>query len=247
VIRVDKEELLYRYETLGEENDFLAAKPLFEQDIRERELRRQPDALLLRQYGYLLECHGRRVIRRAIEQYERSMAVGPDDVKARLQWIGAKASLSEEHDAIRLHRERVTAAPADLRELRLLAAAYLSANDLGAAAEVIDTGLRLAPDDWALLSNRGVVKAGSGDPEGALADWRRAHEIDPEDLSPVFSSADLLEREGRLAAAAEAWRYIVDYSEARGWEWDAVWPREMLERLLGLVAEHQDPGGEPVS
>jgi hypothetical protein len=61
------------------------------------------------------------------------------------------------------------------------------------------------------------------------------------------SRADLLEREGRLAAAAEAWRYIVDYSEARGWEWDAVWPREMLERLLGLVAEHQDPGGEPVS
>lgn len=235
---MDKDELLYRYETLGEENDFLAAKPLFEQDIRERDRRGQPDALLLRQYGYLLQCHGRRAIRRAIEQYERSIALDPDDAKAHLQWMGAKASLSEEHDAIRRYRERVAAAPTDVRDLRLLAAAYLSANDFAAAAEVVGTGLRLAPDDWALLSDRGMVKAATGDPEGALADWRRAHEIDPEDLSPVFSSADLLEREGRFAEAAEAWRYIVEYCEARGWNWDAVWPRQMLERLLGLIAEH---------
>jgi tetratricopeptide (TPR) repeat protein len=244
---MDNDELLYRYETLGEESDFLAAKPLFEQDIRERERRGQPDALLLRQYGYLLECHGRRTIRRAIEQYERSIAVDPDDIKAQLQWIGAKASLAEEHDAITMYRGRVAAAPTDLRELRLLAAAYLSAKDFAAAAEVIDTGLRLAPTDWALLSDRGVVKAGTGDPEGALADWRRAYEIDPENLSPVFSSADLLEREGRLAEAAEAWRYIVDYCQAHGWEWDAVWPREMLERLLGLIAQHPDPGSEPAT
>ncbi len=51
---MDKRQLLERYEALGNEHDFLAAKPLFERALAER-----PDADLLLQYGYLLECHGR--------------------------------------------------------------------------------------------------------------------------------------------------------------------------------------------
>ena len=60
---------------------FLAAKPLFEAEIRQREqsdagLRGPDAALLLRQYGYLLNCHGRITIRRASEQYQRSIDLG---------------------------------------------------------------------------------------------------------------------------------------------------------------------------
>ena len=70
---MDKDELLERYEALGEDDDFLAAKPLFEAEIQRQEeseagLRGPDAALLLRQYGYLLNCHGRITIRRAIEQ-----------------------------------------------------------------------------------------------------------------------------------------------------------------------------------
>ena len=55
---MDKDELLERYEALGEDGDFLAAKPLFEAEIRRRQQSEQglhgpEDALLLRQYGYL--------------------------------------------------------------------------------------------------------------------------------------------------------------------------------------------------
>jgi tetratricopeptide (TPR) repeat protein len=65
------------------------------------------------------------------------------------------------------------------------------------------SGLELASDDRYLISCRGEVKAGRGDPDGALADWRRALELDTEDISPLYSSAFVLELEGRLEEAAK--------------------------------------------
>jgi tetratricopeptide (TPR) repeat protein len=245
---MDKDELLERYEALGEDDDFLAAKPLFEAEIRRQEeseagLRGPDAALLLRQYGYLLECHGRITIRRAIGQYERAIALDPDADKVRYQWINAKASLSEPEHAVALYRDRVAASPGDVRELRLLASACLAAHDFDAAQEVIDAGLGVAPGDATLIYDRGKVSAHRGDAQGALADWRRAHELDPEDFGPIYSSAFLLEREGRLAEAVEAWRHILDYATEQGWELTAVWPRQEIQRLLGLLGRGEDPSG----
>lgn len=245
---MEKDELLERYEALGEDDDFLAGKPIFEAEIRRREqsepgLHGREDALLLRQYGYLLECHGRITIRRAIQQYERAIDLDPDAEKVRHQWIAAKATLGEPETAVDLHRERAAAAPGDVRELRLLSSAYLAAHDYEAAAGAIAAGLELAPGDSGLTCDRGELKAQRRDSEGALADWRRAHELDPENFAPVYSSAFLLEREGRLAEAAEAWRHIVDSATERGWELTAVWPRQELQRVLGLLAEREDPSG----
>jgi protein O-GlcNAc transferase len=234
---MDKDELLERYEALGETDDFLAAKPLFEEAVREH-----PDPEVLRQYGYLLQCHGRYTIRRALEQYERAMALDPGADRLPFYWIHAKASLDEPEDAITRYRQRVADSPGDVRELRFLSAAYLAARDFGAAAEVIDAGLELAPDDWRLISDRAGVKAATGDPEGALADWRRALELEPEVLSPVYASAFLFEREGRLEEAVDAWRHIIGHAEAHGWELTAVWPRQELQRLLGRLAGGDDPG-----
>jgi tetratricopeptide (TPR) repeat protein len=244
---MDKDELLERYEALGEDDDFLAAKPLFEAEIRRREeseagLRGPGAALLLRQYGYLLNCHGRITIRRAIEQYQRSIDLGWDDDQVQYQWISAKATLDEADDAITRYEERVAASPGDVRELRFLSYAYLAAKDFGAAKDVIDAGLALAPDDPGLMWDRGEVKAHGGDPEGALADWRRAHELEPGNFAPVYSSAFLLEQEGRLAEAAGAWRRIVDFATERGWELTAAWPRQELQRVLGLLEKRKDPG-----
>jgi tetratricopeptide (TPR) repeat protein len=243
---MDKDELLERYEALGQDDDFLAAEPLFKAEIQRQEeseagLRGPDAALLLRQYGYLLNCHGRITIRRAIEQYQRSIDLGPDDDQVQYMWIGAKATLDEADDAITRYHERVAASPGNVRELRFLAHAYLAAKDFGAAKGVIDTGLALTPDEPGLIIDRGEVKDHWGDPEGALADWRRAHELDPENFAPVYASAFLLEREGRLAEAAEAWRHIMDDATEHGWELTAAWPRQELQRLLGLLEERKDP------
>lgn len=77
----------------------------------------------------------------------------------------------------------------------------------------------------------------------ALADWQLAHEFDPEDFSGIYPSAFLLEREGWLAEAAEAWRNIVDYATEQGWELTAIWPRRELARVLGLLGAHEVPNG----
>jgi tetratricopeptide (TPR) repeat protein len=118
-----------------------------------------------------------------------------------------------------------------VREYRFLASAYLAAHEHEQARKVIEAGLEVAPDDRMLIADRGDVKAGIGDPEGALADWRRALELDGGDIGPLYSSAFLLECEGRLHEATEAWRSILEWNQSRGFALEAEWPKRELERL----------------
>jgi cytochrome c-type biogenesis protein CcmH/NrfG len=83
------------------------------------------------------------------------------------------------------------------------------------ATAVVAAGLALAPDDPVLIASRGEAKAGMGDPEGALADWRHAVELNPEDIGPLYSSAFLFERQDRLGDAAAVWSEIIDGNESR--------------------------------
>ena len=221
-----KEELLERYEARGEDSDFVIARPLYE-----RELAEAPTARVLNDYGYLLECHGRRELRRAVELYEQAIELDPGLDKPHYQLISARAGLQETELPVALYERRVAESPGEIREHRFLANAYLRAHEYRGARRVVDAALELAPDDAALLALRGESKAGLADPEGALADWARALEIDPDDIGPLYSGAFLLEREGRIAAAADAWRSIIDWNEARGYALQSEWPREQLDRL----------------
>ena len=134
-------------------------------------------------------------MRQATEQYQRAIELDPDADKPRYQLIWAQAALGEPEEAIALYTRRLADSPTDVREHRFLARAYLAARDHADAGSVIAAGLVLDPDDQLLLEARGEVRAATGDPEGALADWRRA--VDPEgNLGPVYSSAFLLERLG---------------------------------------------------
>ena len=214
---MDKYELVERYEALGDEDDFLAARRLFEAELTGR-----ASALDRRQYGYLLECHGRRTLRRAVDQYEQSMALDPDQDKVRTSGCRPRPRW-----ASRTTRSAATATGSPAHP---------------ETCDVIATGLQLAPDDPKLTYDRGEVKAARGDPQGALADWRRAHELDPEDFGPVYMSAFLLEHEGRLAEAAGAWRHILEYADAHDWELTAIWPRQELQRLQKLLDDRQHPG-----
>jgi tetratricopeptide (TPR) repeat protein len=223
---MEKEEFLDRYEALGEERDFAAAQPLYEQALAER-----PDARVLNGYGYLLYAHARRELRRAVELYERAIALDPGYDKPHYQLIVARAALQEQEATVRMYEERLRAAPDGVREHRFLATAYLNAQAFDRALAVVDEGLLLAPEDAALVGMRGEAKAGLGDVEGALADWRRALELQPDDIGALYSTAFLLEREERLDEAIDAWQAIVVWSNARGLTLEVEWPRRELERL----------------
>jgi tetratricopeptide (TPR) repeat protein len=229
---MNEHELLERYEALGDERDFLAAKPLFEQALAEA-----PDSgVLRRDYGYLLECHARNELRRAVAEYTRAIDLDPRADKARYQLNSAYAGLREQERAIAFCKQRLDASPGDVREYRFLASAYLLARDFDRAEAVVATGLALEPGDRVLIAARGEVKAATGDPDGALADWRRALELDPNDIEPLYSSAFLLEREGRLDEARDAWQAIVEWLEARGGKLQSEWPKRELLRLQTLTS-----------
>jgi tetratricopeptide (TPR) repeat protein len=228
-----KEKLLERYGLLGEESDFLAARPLYEPALAGA-----CDARVLTDYGYLLECHARRELRRGAELYEQAIQLDPSDDRPHYQLISARAGLQEPELPIAIYEQRVAQSPADVREHRFLAAAYLSAHAFGQAREAVEARLALAPDDAALIAGRGEARAGMGDPEGALADWRRALELEPEDIGPRYSSAFLLERERRLAEAADAWRSILQWNQARGYTLETEWPKQELERLRIAKADN---------
>jgi tetratricopeptide (TPR) repeat protein len=223
---MDLDELLARYEALGEERDFLAARPLFERAAAEAE-----NAGLLTSYGYLLECHGRNELRQAAALYERAIELDAEFDSPHYQLISARAGLREPERVVSIYEERLAANPRGVREHRFLAQAYVAAGAYNKALGTAEAGLELAPDDAALLATRGEAKAGLGEVEGALADWRRALELQPEDIGALYSSAFLLEREGRCAESAAAWQAIVDWNDARGFTLEAVWPKQELERL----------------
>jgi tetratricopeptide (TPR) repeat protein len=137
---VDKRELLERYEALSDERDFTAAKPLYEQALNERE-----DARVLCDFGYLLECHGRSELRRAVALYERAIDLDSDYDKPHYQLISARAGLREPELAVDLYVRRLAASPSDVRVHRFLAQAYLAAHAFAKAREVAEGGLALAP------------------------------------------------------------------------------------------------------
>ena len=193
---MDMRELLDRYEATGDEDAYAAARPLYENAVAA-----SGDASLLREYGYLLECHAQNSLRRAVLQYERAIQADPNQDKALYQWIRAKAALADTEESIALHRQRLAAAPDEIREYRFLAYAYLVAHDYPRAAEAIEAGLRRAPRDPMLLEFRGDVRAGRDDMEGALADWRHAAELDPENIGPLYSAVFLLVRQARIQEA----------------------------------------------
>ena len=59
--------------------------------------------------------------------------------------------------------------------------ALLDADELTAAEEMIDTAVRLYPEEAVFLSDKASIRYFSGDLQGALKWFEQAHECDPED------------------------------------------------------------------
>lgn len=231
------DDLLERYEAYGDEVVYAEARRQYEQALGAG----RDDARLLTNFGYLQECHGRLSIRAAVECYERAIEADPQYDKPHWQLILALSELGQADQAVARYRQRVAEAPAELRWYRFLACAYMYARDYVHAAEVIRAGLDLSPGDASLTEQEGDVLAKTGHPDEALDRWRRAFAADPENLSSRYSSAFLLEKQGRLAAAAAEWRFIISWCEDHGYAVTADWPRRELQRLEARPSRGDQP------
>jgi len=121
--REEQQRLVEEYEILGVEATFVDAKRRLEDALRES----PDDAQVLISYGYLLECHARSELRAAAKRYERAIELDPANDRPRWQLISVMTALFDKDDLIRRQRERLAAAPNDIREYRFLAAAYVRA------------------------------------------------------------------------------------------------------------------------
>lgn len=195
------------------------------------------DARLHLEFGYLQECRGRNLIRAAAGCYERAIELDPDWDKPHYQLILARSALVESERVIDLYKQRLAAAPEQIREYWFLAHAYLRNAALEEASQVIAAGRRLEPDDARLLDIEAEVLDAAGRREEALAIWQRLKERDPEDLSPYFMSAFTLEALGRYREAAAEWHYIIGWMEAHGDAVHTVWPKEMLAGIEAKLAD----------
>jgi tetratricopeptide (TPR) repeat protein len=232
---MEKEELRERYEAYGDERFYDEAMPLYEQALA----RSPDDARLLRDYGYLQECHGRRAIRAAAECYQRAIDADPRQEKSHFQLIGTLAALRDLDTVIPRYEQRVADAPGDPGGYHLLSAAYLYADEYDKAARTLRAGLEIAPDDPVLVEQQGDLYAATGRPAEALASWHRAFTLAPDDygISMRFSAAFLLEGEARLTEAADEWRFIIGWNEERGETIHIDWPRRELQRLEAQLAD----------
>ncbi len=226
---MDKEELLLRYECEGGEDLYAEAKPKFEEALAAS----PGDSRLLNAYGYLLECHGRRMIRTAAGYYQRAIDADPGWAKPRFQQIGALSALRDAHEVIPRYEARLAESPGDPGAYQLLALAYFYDHDHPAAARVIAAGLERFPGDPGLIEQQGSLYEAAGRPEDALTWWRRAAQAAPDDygISMHYSAAFLLERLGRLAEAAGEWRFIIGWCEEHDAVIEAQWPRHELHRI----------------
>src|SRR5215472_13457502 len=112
-----KEELLLRYECEGGEDRYAEAKPMFVAALAAS----PGDARLLNNYGYLLECHGRRMIRAAAGYYQQAIDADPGWAKPRFQQIAALSALTDAAEVIPRYEARLAESPDDPSVYRLLA------------------------------------------------------------------------------------------------------------------------------
>jgi tetratricopeptide (TPR) repeat protein len=201
-LREKASRLMNEYEALGArpggESAYAEAMTIYQQLLGEH----PDDARLHLEYGYLQECNGRNLIRAAAGCYERAIELDPGWDKPHDQLIFARSALHESERVIELYKQRLAAAPDQIREYRFLAGAYLRSGALDEASRVIAAGRKLEPDDDMLLAAEAELLDASGRREEALAAWRTLKQRDPDDLSPYFMSAFTLEALGRYQEAA---------------------------------------------
>jgi tetratricopeptide (TPR) repeat protein len=118
----------------------------------------------------------------AIQQYERAMAIRPEDYQCPVLCSQVYRTLGREAEAeaaerrgLRLAEDRLKTHPHDVRALYLGASALVSLGEPERGLEWADRALAMEPDDSMLLYNVGCIKSLAGRVEEAIECLEKAH------------------------------------------------------------------------
>ncbi len=151
-----------------------------------------------------------------VDQARHYLALRTDDLSAleRAERLNAFDSSLDMHLASRAlevgksaqaeayWRRAMQSNPADPGPRQALLQFLIEESRYDEAMTLTETALRYSPRDPNLLINRGLLAMNGGHPEQASADWRRALEIDPNQVNAQLYLAGELDKTGQAQAAA---------------------------------------------
>ena len=230
-----RSELLANYTHSGSEEDFRAAAEAFAEII----LHGSPSADDYRSYALLHNVRSRSDTETAIRYYRQAIVEG--DHARDLSWMSAHQELTN-----LLHRiGQVEEAIGDWRswcrqepDCCWAHVAYAHALDLAGywdeAYDQASTALSLNPNDLNAQTLMGDLCAKVGRLEDACTHWDRAYELDPSQISCLFSKAEALAAVGRGSDAINQFRQILHWLEDNGYNLaiEGEHPRKRIQELM---------------
>lgn len=136
--------------------------------------------------------------------------------------------------AAELYEARVAEDSTDVRALHRLGLIRAWNERFEESLALFDRLLRLRPENWEAVRDRGRVLGWSGSPEEALDELERALEHRPDDLVALRAHAQFAHRAGRLEAAREDYARIAELVE------DATEARLEQARFLSWTDEFDE-------
>ena len=177
-------------------------------------------------YAYLLEMRGWEYLKRAEVGYTQAFEMG--NAKALRQWILLLHKQNRDDEGIEASRALLAERSDNINAHIALAMALHMAKQDDNAWQIAKAAMERFPQDAILLSYAGHICRALGDQEQALELWQRAYNIDNEVSDPLYSIACLHSDTGNKTEARAAWQAVIGWLEARGFESETEWPREML-------------------
>ncbi len=178
-------------------------------------------------------------VEEAINAFQIAIAAGREDEVALPHfYLGSLyLELGEAEDAVTHLKAATEANPAMAMAWAQLGSAYLASGRPLSAIDAFDQALALAPNDPALLTNRGQAFMHIGDEaafEKAKADFDRALEINPDLIAGYFNRGAYYMRMGNWEAAIDDFTSVLDIDPAQP---AAHFNRAMAYREIGQTED----------
>lgn len=234
--RNETDRLCAVYGVSGKLEDYLEANKAFEELIASGNYTSE-DML---SFARLQDSHSVYYVKKAIELYNK--VIKDEETirshvyyKAHYQLIILLARNNRSHESIDRYKKMVADEPSEYHAYSLLENAYFWAKQHDDAWLVMETALKLEPNDAALLSEAGYVLKAIGRYEEAIDFFDKSFALDSENASTLYGKACLYMDIGKFIESIRAWEDVIEWCNTHGFVEETEWPKREIERLQKLV------------